>query len=530
MLRLLTIIVAASLAGCAAMPAHQELEGDDPYKNGHLELSRPGRYTPSAAAKAAGEAQTGTYESAGAYNGGRGCSGTFTAGAQTLGAHIVTNFGATRYDGYSCRPNSANRSELSMHGTGRAIDLYVPLDGGQADNDVGDAIANWLIENATDIGVQFFIWDRTKWNISYSGVKDRAYGGPHPHHDHLHVELSRDGAAMETAWFGRFGGGTPGDSPADEPTPTGTVEPAPATGSGCTDTCPYFGDGECDDGGPGAVYSLCDLGTDCSDCGSRAAGGSSPTPTPTPTPAPAPEPAPDAGACTDTCRYAGDGECDDGGAGAAYSVCALGTDCTDCGPRAGTSGPTPTPGGGGGTGASVPHAGLDLDGMSIPRAGLRNPTLERTLGVATEPHGRVESHSGVNWVRGSISWFGGPTDTGVSSTETGAVTGERLRSLNSPMNPSASEAARRPADYYFAAMRWNYSPRGVSWLRTARLVVRNPTTGATIVVRPVDWGPHSRTNRVIDLSHEALRALGLSTDDDVLIAWAPQSSALGPVR
>lgn len=37
--------------------------------------------------------------------------------------------------------------------------------------------------------------------------------------------------------------------------------------------------------------------------------------------------------CDDTCAYAADGECDDGGPGSSYSVCALGTDCTDCGPR-----------------------------------------------------------------------------------------------------------------------------------------------------------------------------------------------------
>jgi trypsin-like peptidase len=38
--------------------------------------------------------------------------------------------------------------------------------------------------------------------------------------------------------------------------------------------------------------------------------------------------------CTDTCIYAGDAECDDGGPGALPDVyCALGTDCTDCGPR-----------------------------------------------------------------------------------------------------------------------------------------------------------------------------------------------------
>ena len=37
--------------------------------------------------------------------------------------------------------------------------------------------------------------------------------------------------------------------------------------------------------------------------------------------------------CTNTCRYSHDGECDDGGAGSHYSLCALGTDCNDCGTR-----------------------------------------------------------------------------------------------------------------------------------------------------------------------------------------------------
>jgi hypothetical protein len=37
--------------------------------------------------------------------------------------------------------------------------------------------------------------------------------------------------------------------------------------------------------------------------------------------------------CSDTCEFAGDGQCDDGGSGSAYSDCALGTDCSDCGER-----------------------------------------------------------------------------------------------------------------------------------------------------------------------------------------------------
>jgi len=40
-------------------------------------------------------------------------------------------------------------------------------------------------------------------------------------------------------------------------------------GPGCSNTCQYANDSVCDDGGPGAVYSLCPCGTDCSDCGTR---------------------------------------------------------------------------------------------------------------------------------------------------------------------------------------------------------------------------------------------------------------------
>ena len=39
------------------------------------------------------------------------------------------------------------------------------------------------------------------------------------------------------------------------------------------------------------------------------------------------------GACTETCNYAADGDCDDGGPGSEYLFCPLGTECTDCGPR-----------------------------------------------------------------------------------------------------------------------------------------------------------------------------------------------------
>ena len=40
-----------------------------------------------------------------------------------------------------------------------------------------------------------------------------------------------------------------------------------------------------------------------------------------------------AGQCLNTCMYANDGSCDDGGSGAEFTNCPLGTDCFDCGSR-----------------------------------------------------------------------------------------------------------------------------------------------------------------------------------------------------
>lgn len=37
----------------------------------------------------------------------------------------------------------------------------------------------------------------------------------------------------------------------------------------CINTCEYAYDGECDDGGPGSAFALCEYGTDCFDCGNR---------------------------------------------------------------------------------------------------------------------------------------------------------------------------------------------------------------------------------------------------------------------
>jgi peptidoglycan hydrolase-like protein with peptidoglycan-binding domain len=155
------------------------------------------------AVRAIGEAQFVNSDPAPAWAGDPGnCTGAFTAGAEELRQYIRANFGGVRdIGGYACRQNTANPAETSVHGVGRALDIMITPIEGRANSAVGDPIANWLVKNATAIGIQYLIWNRTQWSGKRSGRKDSRYGGPHPHNDHIHAELNRAGAERSTPWF-----------------------------------------------------------------------------------------------------------------------------------------------------------------------------------------------------------------------------------------------------------------------------------------------------------------------------------------
>lgn len=101
------------------------------------------------------------------------------------------------YGTYTCRRNSNNLSELSVHAIGRAIDAGIPRISGDADNTRGDAVANWLIANAEYIGIQRVGWDGMWWNGERGFIPMRG----DPHTNHLHIELSIDGAYRRTRFF-----------------------------------------------------------------------------------------------------------------------------------------------------------------------------------------------------------------------------------------------------------------------------------------------------------------------------------------
>jgi len=122
-------------------------------------------------------------------------------GTRELDAFLRARFPYLRSGGlYCCRQNSARgATTLSVHAIGRAIDLMVPMVGGDADNTRGDAVADYLVANAEHFGVQRVVWDRAFWN------GERGFGllstASLPHTDHLHVEMSVDGAARRAPFF-----------------------------------------------------------------------------------------------------------------------------------------------------------------------------------------------------------------------------------------------------------------------------------------------------------------------------------------
>ena len=152
-------------------------------------LAHPGRWIPSADIMRQANSQNLRYTGSPSR-----CAKGAAPGTRELADHLVRSFrGARSWAGFACRANTANRNRLSVHASGRAIDLFVPLDRGRADNDLGDPVANYLIAHAEALGIEFVIWDRSQWSASKSS-KLRSYGGPHPHHDHLHIELSPQSA------------------------------------------------------------------------------------------------------------------------------------------------------------------------------------------------------------------------------------------------------------------------------------------------------------------------------------------------
>lgn len=125
-------------------------------------------------------------------------------------------------------------------------------------------------------------------------------------------------------------------------------------------------------------------------------------------------------------------------------------------------------------------------------------------------------------ISGKCSTFGGPDDTGVSASEDLALYWEDSQVAEHPelflseQPPGTTGLARRlNPDSYYLAMRWSYEGYTKDELRDAIFLVFAPSTGRSALARAVDWGPHTDTDRVADLSPGLVAALGIQTDDEV---------------
>jgi len=117
------------------------------------------------------------------------CSGSATPGAQALMRWIIETYGpkgAQNWGIYNCR-NVRGGATTSAHGEGRALDVGFPV--GDPD---GDRLLQRLLKRPGRLGIQAIIYERRIYSkLSPAG---RPYTGWHPHHDHLHIELTREAA------------------------------------------------------------------------------------------------------------------------------------------------------------------------------------------------------------------------------------------------------------------------------------------------------------------------------------------------
>jgi N-acetylmuramoyl-L-alanine amidase len=128
-------------------------------------------------------------------------------------------------------------------------------------------------------------------------------------------------------------------------------------------------------------------------------------------------------------------------------------------------------------------------------------------------------------LKGKVSWFGGPEDTGVSPSEGLAfyydVSDAPDLFLSHQPAGTTGLARRLNPEKFYIACRWDYAVTPKTMLPDMKVKVTNPKTGASVLATPADWGPHSDTDRCADISQGMMVALGLTTDDQVIVEFQP---------
>jgi hypothetical protein len=127
------------------------------------------------------------------------CTGGLREGAREVAEFVKARWGKS-YGGYDCRGKSTNSSSLSIHAEGRAIDqmydAFDPVELAEANETFG-----WLMANAQSIGIQYVKFWKLQWSPTNGLRCVTSQSDVNVHSNHIHYEVNRDAAAMQTPWF-----------------------------------------------------------------------------------------------------------------------------------------------------------------------------------------------------------------------------------------------------------------------------------------------------------------------------------------
>lgn len=131
-------------------------------------------------------------------------------------------------------------------------------------------------------------------------------------------------------------------------------------------------------------------------------------------------------------------------------------------------------------------------------------------------------------VKGPCSWFGGPDDHGVDADEGLAFIYDFEDAphlfLYDPPEGTTGLARRLDPGAHYVACRWDYDVTPKEMLRDQSLKAMVSAKGKAFLAYPADWGPHSDTGRVADLSPTLMAALDLDTDDEVEVIYPAEAA------
>jgi hypothetical protein len=176
------------------------------------------------------------------YAGQSKCSPTAKPGTSALSKMLLSTYKGSRSLGIVRACKIGGTSE---HKEGRAFDwglsAYSARDRGYANDFTKWALATDKYgnkyANARRLGIQYMIWNKRIWSVSYASSGWRKYTGASPHTDHVHISLSWNGANKKTSfWTGKVAGVT--SKPAPAPVKAPVKSPAPPAAPAAPKTLP----------------------------------------------------------------------------------------------------------------------------------------------------------------------------------------------------------------------------------------------------------------------------------------------------